>query len=187
MRPRLFIVENFYSDPHAVRKVALRSDFAVEGNYPGLRTRPALELWIREAIQEVVGEPITNWPLERDNGSFQYALCGHRTAVHADPGWVGLIYLTPNPAPRSGTLFYRHISTNLMNAPADSELRISCERDGCDPSKWEKLDTIGNVFNRLVLFEGRRWHSADEFFGESLETSRLFQTFFFWTSSSFDW
>ena len=43
----------------------------------------------------------------------------------------------------------------------------------------EAQDKIGNVFNRLVIFDGGLIHSGNDYFGHSRETGRLFQIFFF--------
>ena len=48
-----------------------------------------------------------------------------------------------------------------------------------DKTKFELVDTAGNVFNRLVLFDAKCIHSANEYFGTNLTNSRLFHLFFF--------
>ena len=44
---------------------------------------------------------------------------------------------------------------------------------------WETVDSIGNVYNRLVIFNAQYIHSVSEYFGEDITNSRLFQLFFF--------
>ena len=41
------------------------------------------------------------------------------------------------------------------------------------------VDKIGNIYNRVVLFDSRCIHAASEYFGNTKENSRLFQLFFF--------
>ena len=48
-----------------------------------------------------------------------------------------------------------------------------------DPTPYERVDTVGNVFNRLVLFDGGLIHSGNDYFGWDIPSSRLFQIFFF--------
>ena len=48
-----------------------------------------------------------------------------------------------------------------------------------DPTLWEKIDVIGNVYNRLVLWQGDLVHSASCYFGTNIDNGRLFQMFFF--------
>ncbi len=61
----------------------------------------------------------------------------------------------------------------------DNKLEI----DNCsqDLTKWTKIDTIGNIFNRLVLFNSNNFHMSMDYFGDSKENGRLFQVFFFST------
>ena len=55
------------------------------------------------------------------------------------------------------------------------------DRFSQDLTKWELVDTVGNVFNRLVLFNAYRYHMSMDYFGDTKENGRLFQTFFFST------
>ena len=50
-----------------------------------------------------------------------------------------------------------------------------------DMTKWAVIDSIGNVFNRLILFNSNRFHMSQDYFGDSKENGRLFQVFFFST------
>jgi hypothetical protein len=48
-------------------------------------------------------------------------------------------------------------------------------------TKWELVDRVGNVFNRLILFNSKKYHMSMDYFGDNRENGRLFQTFFFTT------
>jgi hypothetical protein len=50
-----------------------------------------------------------------------------------------------------------------------------------DLTKWELVDRVGNVFNRLILFDAHNYHMSQDYFGDSKENGRLFQVFFFST------
>jgi hypothetical protein len=50
-----------------------------------------------------------------------------------------------------------------------------------DMTKWKKVDQVGNLFNRLILFNSNRFHMSMDYFGDSKENGRLFQVFFFST------
>ena len=50
-----------------------------------------------------------------------------------------------------------------------------------DMTKWKMVDSVGNVFNRLILFNSNRFHMSQDYFGDSKENGRLFQVFFFST------
>ena len=55
------------------------------------------------------------------------------------------------------------------------------DRDSQDITKWKLVDRVGNVFNRLVLFNAKHYHTSLDYFGSNKEDGRLFQTFFFST------
>ena len=50
-----------------------------------------------------------------------------------------------------------------------------------DYTKWELVDRVGNVFNRLVLFNSTQFHASLDYFGTCKEDARLFQVFSFST------
>lgn len=66
-----------------------------------------------------------------------------------------------------------------MKAPKDEILLDTIYNDAQDITKWDLVDVIGNVFNRLVLYRGDIFHSSLDYFGTNKENGRLFQTFFF--------
>ena len=49
-----------------------------------------------------------------------------------------------------------------------------------DITKWEEILSVGNIYNRLVIYKGTYYHrSKIPGFGNGKEDGRLFQTFFF--------
>ena len=50
-----------------------------------------------------------------------------------------------------------------------------------DITKWELVDKVGNIFNRLIIFNAHHFHSSMDYFGTTKEDGRLFQVFFFST------
>ena len=55
--------------------------------------------------------------------------------------------------------------------------------DSQDYTKWEMVDKIGNVFNRLILYRSNNFHVSLDYFGTNKENGRLFQVFFFNTEN----
>ena len=45
-------------------------------------------------------------------------------------------------------------------------------------SMFDEIVRINNVYNTLILYEGRHFHAANQFFGKTLKDSRLAQVFF---------
>jgi hypothetical protein len=176
------IVDNFYIDPIAVRDFALTQNFDVVGNYPGKRTQSCSEPFfsnIKQYIESnIIKTPITYWPTEY-NTSFQITTEESKTWIHHDcTRWAGVIYLTPNAPIESGTGIYRHKESKIFlhqsNSPIDYNEAAIIEKD------WELIAFCGNIFNRLVIYNGMLYHrSVLPGFGTCKQTGRLFQTFFF--------
>ena len=185
-----FIIDNFYSDVDEVRKFALQQEYPVNGNYPGKRTKSFLNDSMKEVIESVVSPhygKVINWSEEQYTGSYQYTTSRDRSWIHADQTttWAGVCYLTPNAPASAGTGLFRHIPTGLTMAPKNldgsynMELLNRINKDSQDMTKWELVDRIGNVYNRLVLYRGDHFHISMDYFGQDKYDGRLFQVFFF--------
>ena len=192
----LIIIDNFYNNALETRNYILTQEFSVRGNYPGQRTISYAIEHLKETIQKYVepfGGKITDFPIPNDdvsnadkiyNGSFQYTTSRDRSWVHIDGhnNWAGVLYLTPDAPLSSGTSFYKFYDGTTCKR--DMELLENKEEiDRCsqDLTKWEKVDQVGNVFNRLILFNANRFHMSMDYFGDIKENGRLFQVFFFST------
>jgi len=189
----LLVFDNVYRDPYGVRASALTLDYNVTGNFPGWRTAtpPHLSLEVERLIQGAMGDDVTVYPATAYHGAFQYTLKDHQSWVHADrTAWGGVLYLSPNPPPHSGTRFYVHKATALSERPTELDARRwgfpsaaallqHVHRDAANMSAWQLTDQVANRFNRLVLFRGYQWHRSAHYFGSDLQSARLFQTFFF--------
>jgi hypothetical protein len=182
----LIVVDNFYNEPDKVRKYVLTLPFNVTGNYPGKRTKSYATDELKNFIQTYIqpfGGKITDFKMKDDdyNGSFQYTTSRDRSWIHVDPhnNWGGVLFLTPDAPASSGTGFYRFKETKKMYQ--ETEHTDTTSKYSQDYTKWEQVDTIGNVYNRLVLFNSKRFHVSMDYFGIKPDDSRLFQVFFFST------
>lgn len=173
----LMIIDNFYTNPDAVRAFALAQEFSVTGNYPGKRTRSFLTQDVKDCIQHwmnVVGK-ITNWQEESGyTGAFQSAIATDKTWIHSDcyNTWAGVCYLSPDAPHTAGTALYRHKESGEYRSHENIH-------EGSDYTKWDRIDIVGNKYNRLVLYRGDLFHASLDYFGKDLYDGRLFQTFFF--------
>lgn len=181
-KPRLWIVDDFYADPHAVREFALQQEFEPNLNYyKGSRSNQQYIVpGTKEAFEKVIGKKITNWTETHGMcGRFQYCTAEDALVYHCDGQTLaGMIYLTPDAPYSCGTSLFAHKDTKLRNENDFGNTNVF-EGGYYDKSKFELVDTAGNVFNRLVLFDAKCIHSANEYFGTNLTNSRLFHLFFF--------
>jgi hypothetical protein len=96
--------------------------------------------------------------------------------------WAGVCYLTPEAPLSSGTGLFKHKSTGRSRYDYKTEKMEDAQEawDECqDMTKWEMVDRVGNVFNRLILYRADNFHVSLDYFGKDLYDGRLFQVFFF--------
>jgi hypothetical protein len=89
-----------------------------------------------------------------------------------DCDWAGVLYLTPDAPVTAGTGIFRHKQTKIFQGPSNHH--------NTNDDEWELITLIGNIYNRLVLYKATLYHrSLIAGFGDSKETGRLTQVFFF--------
>jgi hypothetical protein len=163
MRINAIIIDDFLDNPDVVRNSALALDFYETGTFPGLRSDRAdtdYELYIQQKLEQVLNCKIKEWV--QDSFRFQLCTTTDSTWVHKDTSeWAAVLYLTPCAPLEAGTGLYIG-----------------------DESNWMLETAIGNVYNRLALYRGTLPHqSILPGFGNSKDTARLTQVFFFNTYS----
>ncbi len=95
--------------------------------------------------------------------------------IHSDSemgDWTGILYLNPEPPRGDGTCFWRHSGTD---AKSGEEWR----KDGHFREEWSEVCRVPAVFNRLLLFDAKLFHSRAivENYGEG-DNARLIQVIF---------
>ena len=191
------VVDNFYNNPMETRNYILTQDFKVSGNYPGKRTISYANEDIKMIIQKyvlTVGGKIIDFPIPKPdlsdadkiyNGAYQYTTSRDRSWVHMDGfnNWAGVLFLTPNAPVTSGTGFYQFYDGTMGEEDqAIMNNKALTDTYSQDMTKWKLVDQVGNVFNRLILFNSKKFHMSMDYFGDTKENGRLFQVFFFSTN-----
>jgi hypothetical protein len=182
MKTNMIVIDEFYNNPNDVREFALSQEFDVTGNWPGSRTKTFINESTKETIQKIlqdVSGNVTDWQANDGyTGSFQLTTSMDRSWIHADSynTWAGVLYLTPDAPLSGGTGIFRYKKTGSM---AEDGTDLSGVTQ--DMTKWELVDRVGNVYNRLVLYRGNNYHMSLDYFGKDKEDGRLFQLFFITT------
>lgn len=182
-----WIVDDFYTNPDKVRDFALEQDYLEGGlgrGFIGRRThKQFLFHGLKEKFEDIMSKRITQWEEHGMNGRFQIAWSGEPLVYHCDSQkWAGMLYLTPNAPYQCGTTLYAHKQTRARTYydegwdAAWKDVPGDCHLDG---TPFEPVDVLGNVYNRLVIFDASCIHSASQYFGTVKENARLWQMFFF--------
>ena len=180
--PRFVVVDNFYSNPDIMRQFALSQDFKENpGYHKGKRCINPVFLFpgLKEQFEKILGQKIADWTRYPTNGCFQYCIAGEQAVYQCDTQqYAGVLFLTPDAPPETGTRFYRSKATKKMKV-APGEYGSVFPTGHLDSTPFEQVDVVGNVYNRLVLFDANMIHAAPLYFGNDLQNGRLFQLFFF--------
>jgi hypothetical protein len=109
-----------------------------------------------------------------------------RGVIHHDENTVfaGVLYLNPEPSKNSGTTLYKE-SKSFDPSKYEAALKANDDRfrknqpvDTTYHQMFDEIVNVQNIYNSLIVYEGHHHHSANEFFGDTLENSRLAQVFF---------
>jgi Family of unknown function (DUF6445) len=191
--------DNFYANPEMIRQMALNSEFYHSGgSFKGLECRlPDLEIGpVMDRIASILGFHI-EYSLEHQ-GIFRSLTAAQETQkvkqVHVDKiGFSGVLCLSNRYAGGS-TTFYRHRETGLVDISKRDEVRQAAKRrrqslkslfadldaDGADLGKWELVESVEYVFNRLIIFDSNLFHVAGPGVGSTVPESKLSQNFWFY-------
>ncbi len=195
------ILENFYEDPDAIRTFALSQRYQFRHElkdvpyvFPGCRTKDLSV--INKPMFEKVSKKIISLFHNTENDYMQWGISTNFQSVSEEYGhgvihvdydavFAAVLYLSPNAPLDAGTSIFK------PNKSFDKEKYEAALDDGVKRFKAgnPKMDTsyhamfdevlrINNVYNTLILYEGRHYHAANKFFGKTLKDSRLAQVFF---------
>jgi hypothetical protein len=133
-------------------------------------------------FESLLGRKITRWTEFEYNGIFQYCTPEDPLVYHSDvQSYAAAVYLTPDAPPQCGTTFYRSKKYPDVRKVSVEDANYNDVYDNYyyDKTKFEVVDVVGNVYNRLAMWDARLIHSASEYFGKDKHDSRLFHLFFF--------
>lgn len=190
----IIVCENFYEDPYSVREYALSLDYEESDYHRGRRT-PNQHVFpgTKEKIEQLLGKKIIRWTETYGMcGRFQYCTAEDAIVYHGDAQqWAAVIYLTPDAPYETGTSLLVHKKTGIRHCSHpniwDAWKETAPTGLYLDGTPWDEIDKVGNVFNRIIIWDGHCPHAASKYFGFTKETSRLFHIFFFDTNDSPSW
>jgi hypothetical protein len=195
------IVENFYENPDEVRKFALSQEYQFLTDrkdakyvYPGSRTLDIFDL--DKKLQANILKKFISVFHNTEYDVMRWAVSTNfqsvteeygQGVIHTDENTIlaAVLYLTPDAPLNSGTSLFRpNGSFNQHQYQAALDEGAKRFRDGeiimdtSYHSMFDEIVRVNNVYNTLIIYEGRMHHAANQFFGNSLESSRLTQVFF---------
>lgn len=188
MTNETIVIDDFFTDPEAVRALAISLPYVELSTFKRLyqSDRNIVSSQMERALADCVGHDIAYDANNRTFGVFRAAMHAdiEQSNVHHDlHEWAAVIHLSRSkPSSRSGTGFFRHRQSGLTGPIGldDEPTLRQIYADARTPAAWEMYDFIESKFNRLVIFRGAvLFHDTVGRFGSNLENCRLTQNFFF--------
>ena len=195
------IVENFYENPDAIRKFALKQQYTfchevkdIDYVYPGCRTKDLSNL--DKVLFDKICTKLVSVFHNAENDhmrwvittSFQSVSAEYAQGViHTDHNTIfaGVLYLTPDAPLNSGTSLFKKNKKfddkKYQQALEDNDAKFKAGEIAMSTdyhSMFDEIVRVNNVYNTLIIYEGRHFHAANHFFGKTLKDSRLAQVFF---------
>jgi hypothetical protein len=164
VRPvQVHIIDNFYEDPDTMRKLAINSS----------KIDSSLINSLSPLFENIIGSKLNV------KCKFEFTTAKDSVLINTESHqYFGIIFLTPNAPINTGVTLYRSKNTGKMTTD-NSDKNIVFRNGQQDTTEFEPVDIIGNVYNRLVIFNSRLIHSISHNFGKDIHNGRLVQTFAF--------
>lgn len=195
------VVKDFYENPNAIRKFALDQEYVFcherpdfDYVYPGSRTKDLFDL--DSKLHEKICKKLVSIFHNSEHDYMRWAISTSfqsvteefgRGVIHKDSNTIfaAVLYLSPNAPLNSGTSLFEKNKAFNQEKYDDALKQIDKKFKGGEKVMstdyhymFDEVVRVNNVFNTLILYEGDTHHAANQFFGSSLETSRLAQVFF---------
>ena len=196
---KVVIIDNFLQMPKVVREWALHQEYKDDKgfiekykeytNWPGLRSEHVMELdaTYADIVLGRVAQLTTQYfGLQNVSIKSHFQITREQDGdswVHLDNGqdFAGVLYLNPDAPVRSGTTLYRCLNREKWSSYIGTEeVKHINEQDNVElyNELFEPVDMVGNVFNRLILYDANLFHKSNKYFGTDINDGRLTQVFF---------
>jgi hypothetical protein len=197
-------IDNFFDNPKAVKELAYSLEYSSDpaGNFPGTRTKPLHvvapeynDFFNRKLFSLFYDfkEHQINWDVQ----SYFQLIEPYGEDEELNVGWVhrdnatvlaGVVYLNEDASLASGTSLFnpKHIGAIAINSADKQNFyklnnKISkaeyIEKRNENNNLFTETVTVGNVYNRLVCYDGATYHRANNF-NSGTNEPRLTQVFF---------
>jgi hypothetical protein len=172
MRSSIIVKDGFCDQLDVVRESALASGFGTwkpassaigYAEYDGMNFVGRHDLMF-EALQAAVPMPI--YPganFFRATKPTTETACVHSDRGHGD--WTCIVYMSEHKEP-SGTGFYRHRETGLIEMPTVEDMKaagtldkFNADMKNTGDDVWEQLDFVRGLYNRALIFHAPLFHA----------------------------
>lgn len=188
MKDSIIIKDDFCPDIEQVRASALESGFGTwspNKGAVGSSVYEGMNFWGRHSLLIRSLTAALGRPIYPNNMFFRVTRPETEKAyTHSDRmsgDWTAIVYCSQHTEV-SGTAFYRHRETGLMEMPTFDEMQklgifelLKKDMVEGGEAEWEQLDFVRGLYNRALIFHAPLFHARypKHGLGENDETGRM--------------
>jgi hypothetical protein len=173
--PDVMIIDKFYNNVDEIREFAIKN----------LESKSILSNFVqtiagfKDLFEKLLNVKLANFNKYTGNGEQSLSIAGDTITINTGKSqYSAVLFLTPNAPVNTGITLYRSKHTGKMTVSDDEKDKVFQNGDK-DTTEFEPVDVIGNVYNRLVIFNTNFIHAISHNFGNNSSNGRLVQTFSF--------
>lgn len=172
---QVFICDNFYNNPDEIRQFILNNLENKQSLTSFVKNMPEFQ----EQFENIMGINLPYFNKYENNGEVALNIAGDSILIGTGNAQYGaVLFLSPDAPVNTGITLYRSKHTGKMTV-SESEREKVFKNGNQDTTEFEPVDVIGNVYNRLVIFNNNFIHAISHNFGNNPTNGRLVQTFAF--------
>lgn len=156
--PSVIIIDNFYTDPNSF------IDNYKSGNPP---IHPPS--YFLNKFEQILGSKIITSNKYESQNICSIILHNYPIVINKESNKYGIVFLTPDAPANTGITLYRR-----KVKPDDT-----MKNENKDITDFEKIDIIGNIYNRLVICNTNLVHAISHNFLNNIPNNRLTHMFAF--------
>ena len=214
----IWVIDDFYPNPDEIREKALKLDYVsgfgknpAKRFHPGSRAIPNKKFWwenrlfLRQRWASIANLKIIEVESMKANCAFNLGMQDRAERfnwIHSDdprpsgkkktpPMYACVIYLTPNPPDKSGTILFEHdgniydkYQTKKDMAQFEPTFHGSYWTKQYKNPNFKPHTIVSNRYNRCIMYRADMLHAPEDAgFGESKETARLTQLGFWYAEN----
>lgn len=176
IKQNVIIIDNFYEVPESVREIGQLLNPPLNLTHSDKHFKPIFEKYLgveldtfnKYETENIFLSTNADTPILINTKDYEYG---------------AIVFLTPNAPVNTGITLYRSKHTNKMIV-SESEKTTVFQNGNQDITEFEPVDIIGNVYNRLVIFNTQLIHAITHNFGKNFNNNRFVQMFAFDTKKS---
>lgn len=173
----IMTIDSVLDNPMQYRKEALELSYIKKNN--NFQAETTLSEEILQKIKTCIPASLLPDILEYET-HFNYYTANNSLAINGINCKLCIaLFLTPRAPIQSGIKFYTFNDNTRYKEEGEEFQGLNLPRFTKDITKWHEIDSIGNIFNRMVYFDPKHYHRLSNLFGDNKINGLLIQWIYF--------